>query len=620
MFFMKNSNLSLSKARTKSIHEFCLWICFFLIISAVLCSLHWAVLILENQYMFFGMWKNISSQVYNLPTIYLFLTFTVCLFLYGLIKIFDYLQGRNNENIGLWKFKIAYSAVCFIFLVILGFSANKILPLPISHPASLSVDIGLLILTFFGGLTIFRVRSALIKSPYWLYVISLSLLLIPFTFFCFVPRFFTSKMMRHGLTSKKNNVLLIIVDTLRADHIGFLGGPDITPNLDQLARDSIVFQNAISPAPWTTPAVGSIFTGLAPRQLGFKGEGIRKIDRSFVTLSEIFRENGYETKGIISHIFVGPKLGFNQGFDSYDDSNALGHDHISSASITKKAISYIKSSRKPFFLFLHYFDPHYSFFMHSNYNYDPSYRGPIKSGTQIGMLLKMVPEMTTEDINHIKAMYQSEISHADKHLGNLFQALKKIGLYDRSLIVFVADHGEEFLERGDGWIGHERKLFQEQIHVPLLFKLPGNSKRGTVEEYVSTMDIAPTIIDSQGLHVPGGYAYPGKSFNLSGKMEQSIRQVVSETHRGVMLNSLIWNGWKLIKSNRTNYKRLYYLKEDPGESMDMKNSHLDILNKMEGKLDEWIKEVTETKNGPIIQKAKFNQEEIRRLKELGYIK
>jgi len=219
---------------------------------------------------------------------------------------------------------------------------------------------------------------------------------------------------------KEPNVILIIIDTLRTNHLSSYGYKrETTPNIDKFASESYLFKNVISAAPWTTPSIGSIITSQYPAVLGYNDQPVI-LDSRFITLAEIFKKNNYITGGVIAHQYISTSFGFDQGFDFFDEENAKGHGHISSPSITKKAVSFLKDNQnKKFFLFLHYFDPHYDYILHENYNYYPDYDGPLFSGEPIFKLREIAPSFSDNDIDYIKALYDSEINFTDEHIGKL---------------------------------------------------------------------------------------------------------------------------------------------------------------------------------------------------------
>ncbi len=418
------------------------------------------------------------------------------------------------------------------------------------------------------------------------------------------------------------NVVLIVVDTLRADHLGCYGYERATsPHIDQLARESTHFLQALSAAPWTSPSFSSLLTACYPRLVGFWGTDPPVIDERFILLAEIFRENNYATEGIISHSFLSKSLGFGQGFDAYDEDNALGHQHVSSPSLTAKAVSFIRHHRsRPFFLFLHYFDPHYAYILHPEYNYYPDYQGGLKSGESIISLRKKAPRMTSEDVRFVEALYDSEIRFTDEYIGRLLSALKELGLFENTLIVFTADHGEEFCQRGDHWIGHTKTVFEEQIHVPLLIKPAGPSAGEVVEEAVQLLDVGPTILDLAGLARPKNWRPHGRSLLAKDAAAAKERAIVSETRRYDLARSVIYNGWKLVVAPRTHPQpRLFDLVNDPGETTDLAAQKAALTAKLMKWLFDWDETTRWESLGRRAKGARFSEEQIQRLKSLGYM-
>jgi len=416
------------------------------------------------------------------------------------------------------------------------------------------------------------------------------------------------------------NVIFIVIDTLRADRLGCFGyGRNTTPHIDKLASESILFKNAIAPSPWTCPSIGALFTSRYPASLGITEASINIADK-FVLLSEIFKEHNYRTHGIISSVYVSGKYGYAQGFDSYDEENAKGEQDISSPSITGKAISFIEQNRNnKFFLFHHWFDPHYSYMQHKKYNYYPDYKGPIYSGMNINELWFKAPYMSTNDIAYIKALYDSEIAFTDEYIGAFINRLKALGLYDDALIILTADHGEEFSERGDHYIGHTRKLFQEMIHVPLIIKLPGKTKGITTEGAIGLIDTMPTIAAFLNLKIPDRYKCAGKAINLETPDLRHNSMIFSETRWALNFQSVISHGWKLIQYPEMGIKMLFNLGEDPGEAKNLIATNGKKAQELEGALKRWNQEKALEGSHLITQKTVFSEEEKARLRALGYL-
>jgi arylsulfatase len=425
---------------------------------------------------------------------------------------------------------------------------------------------------------------------------------------------------------KGPNVIFIVVDTLRSDHIGSHGYfRPTSPSIDRFAEDSIVFVNAQCQAPWTTASIGSLLTSRYPEELGLR-DSIHpaRTDDRFLFLAEIFKDNGYRTHAVVSHTYIGSPLGFAQGFDTFDEENAQGHAHISSPSLTDKAISFLESNEEePFFLFLHYFDPHFSYVLHQPFDYYPDYRGPIPSGMPYRDLVQSIPEMSEEDIQYVLALYDSEIRFTDEHVGEFLNALKERDFYDDSLIIFTADHGEAFLDREDKKIGHERTLYQELIRVPLMIKLAGKSSRVIVDQQVGLVDLVPTLLAHLGISTPRSYRLDGRVLPLGdaqalSKMEP--QPVFSETKaRGRWIQSVTWDHWKLIHNRKFDIHMLFDLAEDPGEMSAVNENNPEILDNLKAALNLWSNELEQKSRGVKVSQPEFSPEQLEQLRSLGYV-
>jgi arylsulfatase A-like enzyme len=417
-----------------------------------------------------------------------------------------------------------------------------------------------------------------------------------------------------------SSVILIIIDTVRADHLGCYGyRRDTSPNLDAFSKDCILFRNAISAAPWTTPSIASMFTGQYPRVLGYDAEAI-VLDDKVLSLAEIYRNNGYATAGVISHIFVSSDLGFDQGFDSFDEENAQGHGHVSSPSVTDKGIAFVNAHREDkFFLFLHYFDPHCDYILHEKYDFLPDYVGEVYSGEPIEDLRSAAKHMTDEDKRYLNALYDSEIRFTDEYIGRLLKHLKDIGIYEDLTIVVAADHGEAFLERGDTWIGHTKNVYQELIHVPFMVKLPGKGKGRTVDYNVSLLDFMATVVDASGLDVPEGYKHDSVSL-LDGGPQAAREFAYSETGRWGKQQTLISGNWKVTIDQMAGSTSLYDLSSDPGETRDVSGENDERFRLLRAKLYELDYELRMARSRFRVKSPKLTPDQIEKLKSLGYIR
>ncbi len=265
----------------------------------------------------------------------------------------------------------------------------------------------------------------------------------------------------------KPDLILISIDCLRADHVGAYGyGRETTPALDALAKDGVVFEDAVSVSSWTLPTHMSMLTGVLPTEHGLRHD--QKKFPSVPYLPEMLAQNGYETIGIVSSLLLTPTFGFDEGFDRYHALVDVPAASLVDTAIREMALHDGRSR----FLFLHLFDAHWP--------YQPPPDLLTRFGPRpkdISDLLKKVidrrPPSGPEEIEGLKNLYDAEIFAADRELGRLFQALKESGRYDGALIVVTADHGEGFYEHG--FWQHSEVIYSEVTRVPLIVKWPGNS-------------------------------------------------------------------------------------------------------------------------------------------------
>jgi len=312
------------------------------------------------------------------------------------------------------------------------------------------------------------------------------------------------------------NVLLITVDTLRADHLETYGYSRRTdPALRGLAMEGIVFDRARSQAPWTLPSMASLFTGLYPSEHGaiFADHRIRSSD---VGLAEVMHEAGYRTVAVVSHDFVDSSRGFARGFERFDESQIRPEDAVTSMQITDAALRHLRDrpDERPTFLWTHYFDPHFSYVRHPEYGFADDYRGPLGKVLPVDLLNERadaaqrggVP-MASADVRYAIDVYDEEIAFTDGAIGALLDAARGFDPQRPLLVVFTADHGELFMEHGR--FGHDRELYRALTHVPLV--LGGNAippaLRGLrVMDAVETRFVANTIATQGGR--PGRFDGP----------------------------------------------------------------------------------------------------------------
>jgi len=427
---------------------------------------------------------------------------------------------------------------------------------------------------------------------------------------------------RHENLRDRPNVILISVDTLRADHLGCYGyGRETSPVIDGLAQRGVLFEEVVAASPWTLPSHVSMVTSLYPATHGCSLVGGAKLQRRITTLAEILRDRGYRTRAITTILYLTQIYGFDQGFESL---LALGN-RTPAGRVTDEAIEWLSDHRdERFFLFLHYYDPHTDYTPPPGYveRFDPDYTGPI-NGT-VPNLLEHQEQMTQEDLAHLVSLYDGEIAYVDHELGRLFGEIRKMGLSEDSVIVFTSDHGEEFREHGS--FGHGFTLYDEQLLVPLLIVWPGRLREGhRVNETVQLIDIVPTIIDLLGLQGPGG-KFEGVTLlqHCTGSEPVSAppRDAFSQTQLGEKeLYSDRIQGAKAIFDATSDGWELYNLVSDPGETENLAAKDAERLSAFSSRLDPYIehaRRVREQGQGEA-DKVELDEHSVETLKSLGYI-
>ncbi|MFT5682112.1 MAG: arylsulfatase A-like enzyme [Myxococcota bacterium] len=382
---------------------------------------------------------------------------------------------------------------------------------------------------------------------------------------------------------ERPSVVLIVVDTLRRDHLGCYGYDRATSeNLDRLAAESLRFTNAQSSAPWTLPSIASILTGRDAGPLGINRDETT-LGEELVLLPELLKADGYRTGAVVSQTFVSERWGVNQGFDTFDDSQVQGPSAITSPGVIDRALSFVnaQTEQQPFFLFVHLFDPHFAYIEHEGHTFSgPDYTGPVNSGTPFRELNRrhVDGDLTAADTVEMVRLYDSEISYTDAHIGRLLDGLRQTGLYDNTLIILTADHGEGFEEHEH--IGHGKTLHEELIGVPLLVRVPG--RRGAVvTEPVSLLDIVPTVLAQTG-------SKPAALLEGEDLLEpRTDRLLFASTERLGGSRVVRLGSHKLIRDRRGR-EVLYDLSHDPAEQTDLSTGTSAVLKPLRAGLDEYV--------------------------------
>jgi arylsulfatase A-like enzyme len=415
-------------------------------------------------------------------------------------------------------------------------------------------------------------------------------------------------------------VLLITLDTTRADRLRCYGNERIeTPNLDRLAREGVLFQDAVTAVPSTLPSHCSIMTGLYPAGHGVHDNAVYRLGDEARTLAESFYDAGYRTGAFISAFVLDQQFGLGQGFDLYDDEvdtplvemdvEALLAEDMSeerkrwvlqqaspyqrrASDVSEASLDWLaEADDRPFFAWIHYFDPHASYAPPAPWDtrYDPGYEGEMDGSTAAYLRERQAhgwegaQDMPPADFDHMVALYDGEISYMDSWIGKVFEALEASGRWKDTIVLVVGDHGEGFGEHGLLW-EHNQAVFREVTRVPLLLKLQGDTAAGhRVREVVRTVDVAPTLLAAAGL--PALDQVQGRSLLPLLKEGPGVRTrpALLEALRGTQAieREGSWVGlrderWKIIlmfdQKDTEQMSWLFDIQQDPTETVDVSAS------------------------------------------------
>lgn len=405
------------------------------------------------------------------------------------------------------------------------------------------------------------------------------------------------------------NVLLIVLDTTRRDHLTPYGYPlDTTPHLARLAEDALVFDDAVSPGSWTLPSHATLFTGLYPRDHRTNCES-QTLEPVHTTLAEVLSAEGYRTVALSNNVWLSSASGLQQGFAEFHevwrDHRGPQFDDDGARMTTDRALDWVDrhGGDAPFFMFLNYFEPHLPY--RAPPPWDKRFADPdapraevsrVRSWQhprEVGYLLG-VPgqEITPEQFGWLEEQYDGEIGYLDTHLGRLFDGLRERGALDRTLVIVTSDHGEHFGEHG--LMDHKMSLYEPLIHVPLILRYPGAAAPGRVSSPVQTNDVFPTVLalagsdraappGSRSLLAPGEgrrhtfaeFARP-KIF-----LEMMARRFPGADYAGFdrSLRAVRGDGFKLIRPSKGEVE-LYDLRHDPDERRNLAPERPEVVERL----------------------------------------
>jgi arylsulfatase A-like enzyme/Tfp pilus assembly protein PilF len=393
------------------------------------------------------------------------------------------------------------------------------------------------------------------------------------------------------------NVLLVTLDTTRADRIGCYGYADAhTPTLDALAEEGVVFESAYATVPLTLPSHASILTGLYPPENGMPLNGRGRLDPELPNLAETLRKEGYRTGAFIASVVLQSKHGLDHGFETYDDDMAGGEQHGHESHLMRNARTVVDSALawleeqqdRPFFCWVHLFDPHAPYEGH--------------------------PEVFRDRFR--ERPYDGDIAFADLHVGRLIEFLKVCGQYERTLIVVVGDHGEglgEHLEDEHGFM-----LYNSTLRVPLIVACPGVCRAGhRVAGAVSQVDLLPTILDCLRIPAPTPISGVSRLSALKGSPVEpqfcyAETEAVYDAFGWAPLTGVTSDTWKYVNTTR---EELYNLKEDPAELHNL----ADAQPAKVAQLRDLLARLQERMAAHALLEARLTVSDRRKLESLGYL-
>lgn len=430
---------------------------------------------------------------------------------------------------------------------------------------------------------------------------------------------------RKASSRKRPNLILISIDTLRADHLGCYGySRPTSPIIDKFASEGLLFEDVSSTSPWTLPSHASVLTGLYPHHTGVRTRR-NSLPDSVVTLADVFTKHNFITAAAVNSYWLNRNNRLNQGFH---DFAYVREDvkQIAPSNIENMALKWLSKHRgKPFFLFLHYYD------IHSDYRFLPRYEkqfvrpySGIANGSTAQLLRCRAGKLSLNqlDARHLIDLYDASIRQMDDGLGRLFKFLETKQLFDDTFVVIISDHGEEFLEHSS--FLHGRTYFQEIIKVPLLLRGPDIPKSKRIKHIVSLVDVMPTLLSL--FDIPEPTSLDG--FNLCPLWQNTnaktpLRFIFAEADwNNVIQNKVVDNikcavrnqQYKLHYNHVTRKKELYDLRNDPQEKIDLALEHGPVADLLFRQLKNFANVTNIEQPAPPL-----STEEINKLKSLGYL-
>ncbi len=463
-----------------------------------------------------------------------------------------------------------------------------------------------------------------------------------------------------GAAARGPNVLLISVDSLRADRVGayghsarFAGAEGTTPTVDALAADGVCFEEAVSTSSWTLPAHAALLTGL-PDALHGLTDSARRLDPGHLTLAELYAANGWRTGGFWSGVNLHPAFGFSQGFERYEncseidievtrfasqeedalfDAHEASHDTLTSAAVVDATLTWVGETLAegdaPFFAFVHLWDPHYDYLPPENYaqRFDPGYTGAANGRN----FMNPRQHWRGRDMEHVLALYDAEIRYTDDQIARLLDGLEALGEREDTLVVFTADHGDEFYEHGKK--GHQRTLYEEVVRVPLVISWPGVVPAGVRPKSSARLqDVYTTLAGLCGLESPtwveGRDLRPAWELASEGMDDEELavaqHLLLRLPKKGIHLEGLRDERYKVLWDHEEQRGEWFDLVRDPFERQPRAFESLDAVEQAPvAALRSLMADIEARANGvpstPGLENERLPASVVEELERLGYL-
>ncbi len=417
------------------------------------------------------------------------------------------------------------------------------------------------------------------------------------------------------------NLVLVVIDTLRADRLGAYGGPrGASPALDRLARTGLTFDRAYATSTWTLGSIGSMFTGLYPSELGLRRMS-SVLPADVPTLPEILRDRGYASAAVVSHTLAGSQHGFARGFEVFEEEEAQGYGHVCTPGVAASAERHLEElaarGARPFFLFVHLFDPHFDYLDHAEYPWaGPAPERLARGFTFWSLRSPELQHLSATEVSYLVDCYDEEIRLTDAGVGRILRALERTGAGARTIVAVVADHGEQFQEHGRIGHGANALVHEEVTRVPLILAGPGIGA-GRVGTPASLIRLRATLLALLGIPDPAREPLPAAGSDAPSA--DALTEFVYSADRMPDQTKYALAGpvWKVSWCPPRHAPEVFDLLEDPGERTNLAATHPALRDSLVAALETAVDGLGERnpEDSPRTTLSAYQRE---RLEALGY--